>query len=313
MTEQPTQTTHPPSRRWSSPPASSPLAGGISPSWSSPGEFCRLAAVTELHDAAILHLFLLGASYHHPMDLPDTTGLCWREGIYRCLGSFRSRVGTSPLVSLLAPPSSSSSPLVLPSSPSSPRATSSSALPERHRASPRRCAARASPRDCAARAPPRDCAAIAPPRDCAAIAPPRDCATRAPPRDCAPRAPPRRCAARAPPRRCASRAPPRVRAFRAPFSAGSSPASAGSVQLSRAPAGSVQLSIAPAGPVQLSRAPAGPVRLSRAPAGEFPQENFLGGTTAMASHAPRSVMASRVPGSNMDTQAPRPAMASRVP
>ncbi len=125
------------------------------------GEFCGLATVTELHDVAILHLFRLRASYHHPMDLPDTMGLCWREGIYRCLGSFRSRVGTSPLVSPLAPPSlsssplvpssssssplvpssspssslvpasSSSSPLVPPSLPSSPLARSSSALPER--------------------------------------------------------------------------------------------------------------------------------------------------------------------------------------
>ncbi len=84
------------------------------------GEFCKLAAVTELHDAAILHLFRLGANYQRPMDLPDTTGLCWREGIYRCLGSYRSRVETSPRVSPLAPSSSSSSPLVLLSSSSSP-------------------------------------------------------------------------------------------------------------------------------------------------------------------------------------------------
>ncbi len=100
-------------------------------------EFCGLAAGTEMHDAAILHLFRLGASYHHPMDLPDTTGLCWREGIFRCLGSFRSRVGTSlsssplvpfsPLVSPLVPSSPLVSPLVPPSSPSS------SALPERPR------------------------------------------------------------------------------------------------------------------------------------------------------------------------------------
>ncbi len=83
------------------------------------GEFCGLAAVSELHDAAILHLFRLGANYQSSMDLPDTTGLCWREGIYRCLGSYRSRVETSPRVSPLAPPSSSSSPLVPSSSSSS--------------------------------------------------------------------------------------------------------------------------------------------------------------------------------------------------
>ncbi len=48
------------------------------------GEFCGLAAVSELHDAAILLLFQLGANYQRPMDLPDTTGMCWREGIYQC-------------------------------------------------------------------------------------------------------------------------------------------------------------------------------------------------------------------------------------
>ncbi len=69
------------------------------------GEFCGLAAVTEVQDAALLHLFRLGACYHRPLDLPDTTGLCWREGVYRCLGSVRARVGTSPSpVALPCPP-----------------------------------------------------------------------------------------------------------------------------------------------------------------------------------------------------------------
>ncbi len=93
------------------------------------GEFCGLAASTELHDAPILHLFWLGANYHCPMDLPDITGLCWREGIYRCLESFRSRVKTSPRVSQLAPPSSSSSQLAPSSSPWPPLVPSSSSLP----------------------------------------------------------------------------------------------------------------------------------------------------------------------------------------
>ncbi len=89
-------------------------------------EFCGLAAVSKLHDVAILYLFRLGACYHHPMDLPDTTGLCWREGIYRCLGSFRSRVETSPLLSPLVPPSSYSSLLVPSNSSASPLVPSSS-------------------------------------------------------------------------------------------------------------------------------------------------------------------------------------------
>ncbi len=60
------------------------------------GAFCGLAAVTEVEDSALLHLFRHGACYHRPVDLPDTTGLTWREGVYRCLGSVRARVGTSP-------------------------------------------------------------------------------------------------------------------------------------------------------------------------------------------------------------------------
>ncbi len=118
------------------------------------GEFCGLAAVTEMHDAAILHLFRLGASYHHPMDLPDTTGLCWREGIYRCLGSFWSRVGTSSSSSPRAPPSSS---------PSFPLVPSISALPER----PRDAALPERPRDAALPERPRDAALPERPRDAA--------------------------------------------------------------------------------------------------------------------------------------------------
>ncbi len=60
------------------------------------GEFCRLAVGTALDDAAINHLFWLGANYHRPVDLPDTTGLSWREGIFQCLGSVRPRARTSP-------------------------------------------------------------------------------------------------------------------------------------------------------------------------------------------------------------------------
>ncbi len=135
VTEDSTKTKLPP-KRWSLPPASLPLAGGTSHSRNTPPNSAgSLRDQNSTAMEAILQLFRLGANYHRPMDLPDTTGLCWREGIYRCLGSFRSRVEASPLVSPLAPPSLSSSPLVPPSSPSSPRATSSSALPERRRES----------------------------------------------------------------------------------------------------------------------------------------------------------------------------------
>ncbi len=68
------------------------------------GEFCGLAAVMEVQDSALLHLFRLGACYHRPIDLPDTTGLTWREGIYRCLGSVRARARTSlPLENMASP------------------------------------------------------------------------------------------------------------------------------------------------------------------------------------------------------------------
>ncbi len=50
-------------------------------------EFCGLAVCTALDDAKLNSLFWIGANYHSPMDLPDTTGLSWREGILRCLES----------------------------------------------------------------------------------------------------------------------------------------------------------------------------------------------------------------------------------
>ncbi len=59
------------------------------------GEFCKLAAATAWEDATLNKLFWLGANHHRPVDLPDTTGLTWREGIFRCLGSVRARARTS--------------------------------------------------------------------------------------------------------------------------------------------------------------------------------------------------------------------------
>ncbi|KAL0185483.1 hypothetical protein M9458_021180, partial [Cirrhinus mrigala] len=41
-------------------------------------------------------LFWIGANYHHPVDLNDTTGLCWREAIIQCLESIRCRSRTTP-------------------------------------------------------------------------------------------------------------------------------------------------------------------------------------------------------------------------
>ncbi len=60
-------------------------------------EFCGLAAAaTALEDATINSLFWIWANYHRPVDLPDTTGLSWREGILRCLERVQPRSRTSP-------------------------------------------------------------------------------------------------------------------------------------------------------------------------------------------------------------------------
>ncbi len=59
-------------------------------------EFCRLAAATALDKATILSLFWHGANSHRPVDLPNTTGLRWREGILRCLENALPQARISP-------------------------------------------------------------------------------------------------------------------------------------------------------------------------------------------------------------------------
>ncbi|KAL0188679.1 hypothetical protein M9458_015778, partial [Cirrhinus mrigala] len=61
-------------------------------------EFCpgRLAMMSGLDDATINSLFWIGANYSRPVDLPDTTGLSWREGILQCLERVRPQSRTSP-------------------------------------------------------------------------------------------------------------------------------------------------------------------------------------------------------------------------
>ncbi len=70
-------------------------------------KFCGLAVCTALKDATINSLFWIGANYHRPVDLPDTTGLSWREGILRCLESVQPRSRTSPPSSSSALPQTS--------------------------------------------------------------------------------------------------------------------------------------------------------------------------------------------------------------
>ncbi len=59
-------------------------------------EFCGIDANTALDDATLNSLFWIGANYHRPVDLPDTPGLSWREGILRCLESVQPRSRSSP-------------------------------------------------------------------------------------------------------------------------------------------------------------------------------------------------------------------------
>ncbi len=70
-------------------------------------EFCELAMITALDDATLNSLFWIGANYYRPVDLPDNTGLSWREGILRCLESVQPRSRTSPPSSSSAVPQSS--------------------------------------------------------------------------------------------------------------------------------------------------------------------------------------------------------------
>ncbi len=68
------------------------------------GEFYKLAVATMEDDATFNHLFWLGANFHRSVDLPDTIGLSWKEGTFRCLGSIRARARAIPPSSLPAVP-----------------------------------------------------------------------------------------------------------------------------------------------------------------------------------------------------------------
>ncbi|KAF4106296.1 mucin-7-like [Onychostoma macrolepis] len=122
-------------------------------------QFCELTEKMTLADSVIIETFWLGATYHRPMDLPDTAGLCWREAILRCLGSVRARAGTQSSAAIhgFQPPSAATSnPL-----------TRKAANPPRSAATPPRESAANPPTESAA-IPPTESAAI-PPTESAAI------------------------------------------------------------------------------------------------------------------------------------------------
>ncbi len=50
-------------------------------------DFSRFAITTVFNDETQKSLFKVGTNCHHPVDLPDTMGLKWREAIIRCLES----------------------------------------------------------------------------------------------------------------------------------------------------------------------------------------------------------------------------------
>ncbi|KAL0181207.1 hypothetical protein M9458_023613, partial [Cirrhinus mrigala] len=49
--------------------------------------FTHLAVTSPLDDEIMKSLFQIRANYHHPVDLPDATGLSWRESVFCCLES----------------------------------------------------------------------------------------------------------------------------------------------------------------------------------------------------------------------------------
>ncbi len=118
-------------------------------------EFCGLATTTALDDATINSLFWIGANYHHPVDLPDTSGLSWREGILRCLESVQPRSRTSPPVTAFSRPPSAPKSMLTPfaaksslpfaAHPSSPQSAAQSSPPFAAQSSPLPFAAHPSP------------------------------------------------------------------------------------------------------------------------------------------------------------------------
>jgi len=56
--------------------------------------FCLLSITSPIDDETLKSLSWIGANYYHPVDLPDTSELNWRDAIIRCLESVYPRSRT---------------------------------------------------------------------------------------------------------------------------------------------------------------------------------------------------------------------------
>ncbi len=72
--------------------------------------FVPLTLASSLEGNVIKTLFLLGITYHQPLELPDTSNLNWQKTVIRCLESLQSRVGIPPVTMMVPPPAAMMAP-----------------------------------------------------------------------------------------------------------------------------------------------------------------------------------------------------------
>lgn len=67
-------------------------------------ENCRLAVTSPFNNETLKSLFWIEANYHHPVDLPYTSGPKWRVAIIWCLESVYPRFGSLQEPDPVSPP-----------------------------------------------------------------------------------------------------------------------------------------------------------------------------------------------------------------
>lgn len=98
--------------------------------------FSQSAVRTAFDNETLKSLFWIRANYYHPVDLPDTYGLCWRDAVIRCLDHIWIRSSqpskkpspSSPRSTVPEPPADSKLPPVATSEP----------MPEDRKTAPKR-------------------------------------------------------------------------------------------------------------------------------------------------------------------------------